>query len=343
MNGLERITAVLSGKMTDVPPIMLHNFMPAASELGLTMEQYRNSPENIATAHISMARKYGLDGILLDIDTCMEASAIGVPVDFPEDEPARVTGPASSDINELIELMDPDKLLKCDRIQIMLEAVSLIRSRVGGELLIRGNCDQMAFSLAMLAYGMMDFMADLLDEEREEQILTLIDRAYSVHLQYHKLVKQAGADITSFGDSSCGPDLISRNCYLKFAYPFHKRLKEDLEKESIQTICHICGNLNNIIDDVAGIGFTGVEIDYKTDIEKASKVFSGKSAVFGVIDPSGIFYFGTPEQVAQETKRVLDVFGGENFVAGAGCALPSNTPEQNIRAFVETARNWKKN
>lgn len=59
MNGLERITAVLSGKKADCPPVMLHNFMPAASELGMTMEQYRNSPENIANAHIAMARKYG--------------------------------------------------------------------------------------------------------------------------------------------------------------------------------------------------------------------------------------------------------------------------------------------
>ncbi len=340
MNGLERIKTVLDGKQADMPPIMLHNFMPAASELGMTMEQYRTSPENIAKAHITMARKYSLDGILLDIDTCMEASAIGVPVDYPEDEPARVTGPASNDIHALMEMMDPDKLMKCDRIQIMLEAVSLIRSRVGGELLIRGNCDQMAFSLAMLAYGMTDFMADLLDEEREEQILALIDRAYAVHLQYHKLMKQAGADITSFGDSSCGPDLISRDCYLKFAYPFHQRLKKDLEQEGIQTICHICGNLDNIVEDVAGIGFTGVEIDYKTNIENAAKVFAGKSAVFGIIDPSGMFYFGTPEQVAEETRHVLDVFQGKNLVIGAGCALPSNTPEANLRAFAEAARNW---
>ena len=53
-------------------------------------------------------------------------------------------------------------------------------------------------------------------------------------------------------------------------------------------------------------------------------------------------YFGTPEQVAQETERVLDIFGGENYIAGAGCALPSNTPEANIRAFVDTAKGWKR-
>lgn len=338
MNGYERIMAALAGKPTDRVPIMLHNFMPAAAEAGMTMGQYRGSAKNIARAHIEAARKYELDGILVDIDTCMEAHAIGVPVDFPEDEPARAIGPAAGGIDELIEKMEPEKLVKNGRVQILLEAIRLIKQEVGGELTVRGNCDQMAFSLAMLAYGMSDFMADLLDEEREDKILMLIDRAYAVHLQFHKLMNAAGADLTSFGDSSCGPDLISRACYLKFAQPFHQRLRNDLNKLGIKTVCHICGNLDNIINDVAQIGFPAMEVDYKTNMEGAAKALAGHSVMFGPIDPSGVFYYGRPEDVRRETQRVLAVFGGKSLVIGAGCALPTGTPPENIKAFVETAR-----
>ncbi|RPF47257.1 uroporphyrinogen decarboxylase [Hydrogenoanaerobacterium saccharovorans] len=340
MTGYERITAVINGKKTDRVPMMLHNFMAAAGEAGMSMGEYRRSPQNIAKAHIAAARKYGLDGILLDIDTCMEADAIGVPIDFPDDEPARAIGAASKDIDALIELMTPDKLLKNDRIKIMLEAVYLIKKEVGNDLLVRGNCDQMAFSLAMLSYGMSDFMADLLDEDCEEKILQLIDRAYAVHLEYHKLMHQAGADLTSFGDSSCGPDLISRDCYMKFSYPFQKRLQQDLEKMNIKTVCHICGNLDNIIEDVAEIRFSAIEVDYKTNIHNAAKVLDGKSVMFGPIDPSGVFYFGTPQRVAEETQKVLEAFDGKRLVIGAGCALPTGTPKANIRAFTETVKNF---
>ncbi len=340
MNGYERVKTAIATEKADRTPMMLHNFMSAASELGISMAEYRSNPAHIADAHITAARKYGLDGILIDIDTCIEAGAIGVPVDFPENEPARAMGCASDDIDRLIEMMAPEKLLKNDRIKILLDAVNLTRQRSGGELWIRGNCDQMAFSLAMLAYGMEDFMADLLDEEMEEKIFCLMDRAYDVHLTLHKLMMEAGADMTSFGDSSCGPDLISRNMYQKFAYPYHKRLQKDLSEAGIPVVCHICGNTDLIMEDLANIGFTGVEVDYKTDIGRAARLLKGKSLMFGPIDPSGSFYFGTPEQMQEETYRVLDIFKGEGLVIGAGCALPSNTPEANIRAFTDTVKNY---
>ncbi len=340
MNGYKRITAVLEGRTPDRTPVMLHSFMPAVDEKGYTMGQYRNDAAIIADAHLSFAEKYGTDGILMDIDTCMEADAIGVPVDFPENEPARVMGALSTNVEDILNALKPEKLLENRRIHTSLEAVRLMKEKAGNDLFIRGNCDQMAFSLAMLSFGMTDFMVNLLDEDFESDIFALMDAAYEVHLAYHKMMIQAGADITSFGDSSCGPDLLSRDCYLKFAFPYHKRLKEDLAKDGKKVLCHICGNLDKIIHDVADVGFAAVEIDYKTNIEAAQKIMNGKSVVFGPIDPSGVFYFGTPETVEAETNRVLDIFKGRNIVIGAGCALPTGTPEENLRAFMDTVKGY---
>lgn len=341
MTGYEKIKRVLDGEKIGETPIMLHNFMSAARECGYTMREYRESAKAIARSHIDTARKYGLDGILVDIDTCMEAYAVGVPVDFPEDEPARVTGPASDQIEVLIEAMDPQRLVRDDRVKILMEAIHLIKREVDGELFLRGNCDQMAFSLAMLSYGMEDFMADLLDEDCEEDIFRLMDRAYEVHLTFHKMMHEAGADMTSFGDSSCGPDLISREMYRKYAMPYHQRLRNDLAALGIRCLCHICGNTDRIMEDLAGVGFGAVEIDYKTDVVRAAALLKGKSVMFGPIDPSGMFYFGTPETIAAETRRVLNIFQGEGLVIGAGCALPATTPEANIRAFVEAVRSYR--
>jgi uroporphyrinogen decarboxylase len=341
MTGYERINTTLKGNKADKVPLMLHSFMPAAAEAGFTLTEYRNSARNMADSHLKFARKYGLDGILLDVDTCMEAGAIGVPIDFPADGPARVTGPASDNIEELLEMMTPEKLRKYDRIKIQLEAVGIMKKEAGGEIFIRGNCDQMAFSLAMLSYGMENFLADLLDKDLEEKILLLIDRAFDVHLEYHRLMLEAGADITSFGDSSCGPDVISPELFLKYSLPWHKKLQRELTKMNTGTICHICGNLDRIIEDVAGIGYAGVEIDYKTNIENAARMMKDKSVVFGPLDPSGVFYFGTPESMRSKTGHVLDCFQGQGIVLGAGCAIPKGAPEELIKIFVETARSYR--
>ena len=341
MNGYERIKAALNWEKTDRTPMMLHNFMAAAREAGVSMAEYRNDPKIMARVHIDTVRKYGLDGMLLDVDTVLEAGAVGVPIDLPEEEPARALGAASDDIDELIEMMSPEKLRNDDRVKKAVEAVYLMKKEVGGELFVRGNCDQMAFSLAMLAYGMEDFMADLLDEDCEEKIFQLMDRAYAVHLELHKMMVEAGADMTSFGDSSCGPDLISQEMYRKYALPYHKRLKKDLEKTGVPVLCHICGNTSMILDDLADIGFDALELDYKTDIVKAHQVLAGKSVMFGPIDPSGTFFFGTPEKMRNETQKVLEIFQGKGLVIGAGCGLPAGVPEENIRAFVKTVENYK--
>jgi uroporphyrinogen decarboxylase len=338
MNGYERIVKVLRGEAVDRTPIMLHNFMPAAKEAGFTMKQFRSSPENMAKSFLIAVEKYGFDGILTDVDTALEANALGALTDFPENDPARVIGPAGKNFEEIIQKVDPQKLLTDERIQIYLEAIRLMKKQVGGEVFIRGNADQGAFSLAMLLYGMEDFLAELMDEDEKENLLKLIAKCFEVHLKFHKMIMEAGADATSFGDSSCGPDLISRSMYLEFANPFHRRLKKALDDSGINCICHICGNLDKILEDVAEVGFAGVEVDYKTNIANAHEILKGKSVMFGPLDPSGVFFFGSIEDVRRKAEEVLEIFKDGGLVIGAGCALPVNTPEANLRAFVETVK-----
>jgi uroporphyrinogen decarboxylase len=89
MNGYERIQAAIKGEKPDTTPIMLHNFMMAAKEAGVSMTQFRESPQIMANVFIQSVEKYKFDGILVDLDTVTLAGAVGVPVDFPEHEPAR--------------------------------------------------------------------------------------------------------------------------------------------------------------------------------------------------------------------------------------------------------------
>ena len=69
MNGYQRITAALSGDFPNKVPVMLHNFMMAACEAGLTMDQFRNDPREMARAFIEAVEKYEYDGIMIDVDT----------------------------------------------------------------------------------------------------------------------------------------------------------------------------------------------------------------------------------------------------------------------------------
>jgi len=124
MNGFERINAALKGKKPDKTPIMLHNFMMAAREHGVSMKQYRENPKVIAKSFIASVDKYQFDGILVDIDTVTLAGAVGVPVDFPKDDPARTHAGNLERLEDSVHLK-PARVEDYKYIQIWLEAVRL--------------------------------------------------------------------------------------------------------------------------------------------------------------------------------------------------------------------------
>jgi uroporphyrinogen-III decarboxylase len=161
MNGYERITAALKGEKPDKIPVMLHNFLMAAREHGVTMEQYRNSPAVIAETFISSVEKYQYDGVLVDVDTVTLAGAVGVHVDFPVNDAARSHDGNIVNLDDVFNLK-PVKVEDYKYIQVWLEAVRLLKEYFKNQIFIRGNCDQAPFSLASMMRGAQPWMLDLM-------------------------------------------------------------------------------------------------------------------------------------------------------------------------------------
>jgi MtaA/CmuA family methyltransferase len=338
MNGRERILAVLRGEQPDRVPIMLHNFMMAAREAGFTQTQYRSDPKNVASAFIRAVDKYGYDGILVDIDTTTLAGAVGVPVDYPDDEPARCVSGCLDKLAMVPDLAPPE-IAKSEHIQIWLEAVRLLVQHFGDEVCIRGNCDQAPFSLASMMRGPQAWMMDLLDDANRENVFALLDYCSEATRQFIRLMAQTGAHMTSNGDSPAGPDMVSPQMYREFALPYEKLIAAEARAAGLPYVLHICGDTTPILDDIIQSGADGLELDYKTDINRAHDALIGKMCFIGNVDPSGVLALGTIADVERETAKLLTVFSDTpGFILNAGCAIPPNTPPENIEAMIRAAR-----
>ncbi|MEG2633178.1 MAG: uroporphyrinogen decarboxylase family protein, partial [Oscillospiraceae bacterium] len=209
MNKIERIRTVMNGGVPDRIPVMTHNFMMAAKESGFTMKQYRESPDIIVRVLTEACEKYDTDGILLDVDTALLASACGADTIFPDDIAGVVTDKQTRTIPELIDFIGKLELEKKPRIMMNLETIrKLSESGKKNGVFIRGNADQGSFSLACLLVGMNDFLMDLLDEDCEEDLLKLMESTYGVALKMHRLCFKAGAHCTSYGNSSEGCSVV---------------------------------------------------------------------------------------------------------------------------------------
>jgi len=338
MNGYQRIQKALKGEWPDIRPVMLHNFMMAAEEAGYSMKEFREDPEKAADAFIQSVEKYNLDGIMIDFDTTLMAGAIGVTVDYPQNEPARIPKGLLSSWEQFEDLQEID-IAANERVQIWLETCRLIKAHFRDEVFVRGNCDQAPFSTASMVRGAQDWMLDLMDPAPE--VIKLLDYCTGVSIQFINLMTETGVDMVSNGDSPAGPEMISPEMFREFALPYEKKLVETAHAHNIPYVNHICGNTNLILEDMLASGTDGLELDYKTDIRLILKYLGNTRLFIGNIDPSGVLALGTKQLVRKRTLELLDIYkSSPRLVVNAGCAIPANTPSENIREMVETVHNY---
>jgi uroporphyrinogen decarboxylase len=184
-------------------------------------------------------------------------------------------------------------------------------------------------------------MLDLANQEHHELVHKLLEYCTDLTLQFVRLMSETGAHMTSNGDSVAGPELISPAMFRSFALPYEKRIVEHSHTLNLPYFLHICGNTSRIIDEMLETGADGLELDYRTDAALAHDKMKNRAVFIGNIDPSGVLALGTPQLVEEMTRELLHIFADSpRFILNAGCAIPPITPPENLRAMINTARNF---
>jgi len=321
---------------------MLHNFMMAAREAGVTMRQFRQDPKLIARCFGEAIDRYSLDGVLVDVDTATLAGAVGVPVAFPEDNPARYYGSCLERL-EAVRDLEPIDISRNERIQIWVEAVAILVRDFGGEIFIRGNCDPAPFSLAAAMRGIDQWLMDVAAQEDNELVHALLEYCTDISCQFLKLMAGTGCHMLSNGDSVGGPDMLSPRFFGEFVLPYEQRVAACSHELGLPYLLHICGKTDRILEKMNNIGAEAMEIDYKTNLQLAHDVFKDKMTFVGNLDPSAVLARGTPEVVRLKTDELLNVFADSpRFILNSGCALPADTPTENIKAMCSCLRSRPK-
>jgi uroporphyrinogen decarboxylase len=304
------------------------------------MATFRSNPGELARSFIEAVERYEYDGVMIDVDTVTLAGAAGVPIDFPEDEPARVNGTRLQTLEHVAGLQPVD-IGSYHGVQVWLEATRILKQYFDDQIYIRGNCDQSPFTLASLIRGISPWMMDLADPDNAECVHALLRYTTEITRQFIRLMAETGVHMTSNGDSVAGPELISPEMFREYALPYEQAIVECSHQLGFPYVLHICGDTTTILDAMIETGADGLELDYRTDAASACSKMQGRSIFIGNIDPSGVLALGTPSLVEQKTRELLELFDGNNgFILNAGCAIPPTTPPENLRAMIHTARSY---
>jgi uroporphyrinogen decarboxylase len=73
------------------------------------------------------------------------------------------------------------------------------------------------------------------------------------------------------------------------------------------------------------------------DLTMAKQIIEGRCGIGGNVDPI-ILLSGKPEDVRRETLRCLEKGGKKGYILMAGCAVPAETPFENLKTMIEVAK-----
>jgi uroporphyrinogen decarboxylase len=339
MNSIERVQAAIDLRTPDRVPVDLHNFQPAAKAMGISMAEVFRNGDLLAEAMLKAWREFGHDMILLENGTACNAQACGVQVIYRDDAAPAAHIPVIDRIEDVDTLKVPDPYTTFPMCEI-IKATRILAHEIGDQVWICGRADQGPMDLASQLLGMETLMVELATGEKADLVHRLLDYARQVATRYAFALIESGAHSTSIGEPVAGPDVISPRAYRKYAQPQEKEMVDELKAKDIILHNHICGNTIPIIHDFVGTGAQVLEIDHKTDPQKAKGAAIGKTCLLGPIN-TGTITSGRPQEVEDACREAITIMApGSGFILGPGCALGPETPSENIHTLVESARKY---
>jgi len=206
-------------------------------------------------------------------------------------------------------------------------------------------------------YAMRDFEKYLKDLYRAPEALQcLMDKLCDFWCDTAEtVIEAAGADnidIIYFGEDlgtqeGCmfDPDGIYAN-YLK---PRHARMvstAKGLTNNKAKVCFHCCGSAYHFIPHLIDIGVDAlnpVQVTAKNmEPERLKGEFGDQICFWGGINTQKILPFGTPEEVAEETRHIIDVLGkGGGYILNSVHNIQAEVPPENIVAMFETGFNHR--
>lgn len=136
---------------------------------------------------------------------------------------------------------------------------------------------------------------------------------------------------------------LSEASYTRLVLPRYKKFVAAIKaKTNAKVFYHSCGSLYPFIKHLLDAGVDALHpvqplAANMGDRKKLKAEFGDRITFWGGFDQQSTLPFGTPAQVVEETRRLLDEFmPGGGFVFAAGHNIQTGVPPQNVMALFET-------
>jgi uroporphyrinogen decarboxylase len=289
---------------------------------GLSFYEFSENVERAAQASL-LPRRFGVDAIILFYDITTLAVAMGLPFQLRPaqgpvpDRPVRTL----ADVERLRAEPDPE----CFR--HIVELLGRVRKELRGELPVIVFAGA-PFTLATYCIATGKNMAETrrFAEAQPQVWATLLDRLTRATVHFLSTLVKVGADVYQLFDSWAG--MLERTEYELWAHPYHREILAAVR--GVPSILFV--KEGPYLDLMTATSADVISLGRRHDLATARRVYP--HLVFqGNVDER-VLRTGTPEQVAEATRRCVAEGGGQRHIVNLNHGVDRGTPVENFAAYV---------
>ena len=295
-------------------------------EVGVRFPEAHLDPEKMAALAMAGHTILRFDVVMPLFSVCHEAAAMGCNVNWGGVDAMPESGkPIFQDLDDV---KIPSDLLKRFGCRVPLEAIGLLKRRLGDDAAVCGKVFG-GWTQGYHYFGVENFLIGTLDDP--DKTRRILDRLMPVTVAFANAQIDAGADCILLADHATR-DLCSPKAYQKFLQPMHARLAEEIP---VPVVLHICGDTTDRISMIARTGLDCFHWDTKSGSpRKVRKLAGQRLSLMGGISNFKLLR-GTPDEIRADAVEAVEA---EIDVVGPECAIPLATPLENLKAVASMGR-----
>lgn len=330
MNHKERIHAALRGAPTDHIPVALWRHFPG-DDL---------KAETLAARVVEFQKQFDFDFVKVTPASGYPSEMYGATFRAPDAGSLRLReGTRERATRPVNALDDWDKIVPLDETNSVFvretRALQLIRQQLGNDVHIL----QTIFSPLYAAWNLAGERTFNDLRQHPESVSRVLRALTETTVRFAVASLHAGADAIFFATQMATPQYITVEEHRKFAEPYDRQVLEAIRAAKADFVfLHIHG-LNIFFDELARYPVDVLNWhDRRTAPSLQAARAKTQRTIAGGIDEWNVLAAQSRDAVITQARDAIAQTGGRGFILSAGCVIPVDTPAENIRAVVETAR-----
>jgi [methyl-Co(III) methanol-specific corrinoid protein]:coenzyme M methyltransferase len=290
---------------------------------GVSFPQAHVDAQAMAELALAGHEIIGFDTVMPEYSVHQEAAALGCEVDWGSRE--RMPDSRNFPYEDFADVRVPENLLEKPSLRVVLEALSILRRRLGGQVAIVGKV-MGPWTLSYHLAGTQNFLLQVGLGEKEK-VNRMLRQLMPVTIAFARAQFQAGADAVVLADHATG-NLVGAYHYQEFLLPLHREMTALI---SGPLILHVCGNCLDRLELFAEAGFDAYHFEWQVDARVAVQKVGQRLCLVGNVNNPQTLLQGTPEDVRRQVRYAVEA--GVDIIAPE-CAIPLTTPLENLKALV---------